>query len=260
MLYYKHSEQSFRIYERIDGPRLRQSSKYRLSGWTNSLPTYYEKTTIRRTQNGHIRAEGSTPTIPLPNQPNPTNIDELIASQPQWIKGILYVHEWPDDMTEICNALRQGNLEAVADGSYKKPQGIGTTAWIVTTYDSSSECTGASQVPGNADIMESYRAEIYGILSIIVFIDLIADHFHIDEGHITIACDNIEAGKNTIQNWTKHSPQVKHFDLLWQTWEIRKKRKTKWTYRHVKGHRDRHTKNLDKWERRNIRMDDTAKR
>ena len=259
-IYYKHSEQSFRQYTRMDGPRLRQSNKYRLSGLTTSLPTYYEKTTIRRTQNGHIRFEGSAPSLPLQAQQHPITIEDRIQTQNQWIQDILRIHEWPEDMTNICNALHQGTLEAVADGSYKKSLGLGTTAWIVTTADSSTECTGASQVPGNPDIMESYRVEIYGILSIIVFIDLIADHFHIDEGHIAIACENIEAGKNTLQNWTKHSPQVKHFDLLWLTWTKRRNKKIKWTYQHVKGHQDRHSKNLDKWERRNIRMDETAKR
>ena len=142
----------------------------------------------------------------------------------------------------------------------KKTKGLGTCAWLVSTQDNSIECLGASHVPGDPNIMESYRAEIYGILSIIVFIDILATLHNIHDVHITIACDNIEAGKSSLQNWNKHSPKVKHFDILWQTWKRIKHKDIKWTYRHVKGHRDRDTTNLDKWEQRNVRMDDNAKR
>lgn len=259
-LYFEHSPNSYRIYTREDGPRLRRSNKYRFSGWTDRIQTYHEKTTIHCTQNGHIRGEGSSPIIPSDRISEERSINSIIESKPQWIREILRVHEWPHDLTPFANSLQRGYREAIADGSYKKRNGLGTCAWMITLPDDSMECLGASQVPGDPEIMESYRSEIYGILSIIVFVDIISTFYNINDGHITIACDNIEAGKHSLLNWNKHSPKVKHFDLLWQTWKRRRTKNIKWTYKHAKGHRDRETRNLTKWEWRNIRMDSNAKR
>ena len=259
-LYFKHSPNSFRVYTRLDGPRLRRPTKYQFSTWTNKISQYFEKTTIRRTQNGRIRAEGSAPIVPHDDNQTSDTFLSYIQSQPQWINEMLKTHELPQDLTPIKNALRDGTLEAVADGSYKKSYGMATAAWIITAPNSTSECIGALQVPGSPDILESYRAEINGILAIIVFIDLLSRYYKIDDGHITIACDNIEAGKNTLQNTSKHGPKVKHFDLLWLAWNRRRNSKIHWTYRHVKGHQERTNSILDKWGTRNIRMDDIAKR
>ena len=116
-------------------------------------------------------------------------------------------------------------------------------------------------MPGNDEDQESYRAEIYGIVCIMTFTDLLSKFYNIRNGGITIACDNIEAGKNTMQRDTKPSPKTKHFDLLWLAWEIRQKSTIQWTYHHVRGHQEKKKRTrLDKWEIKNIRMDNLAKR
>ena len=43
ILSYKHSHNSFRVYKRMDGPRLRRSNKYQFHDWTDNIPTYFEK-------------------------------------------------------------------------------------------------------------------------------------------------------------------------------------------------------------------------
>lgn len=67
----------------------------------------------------------------------------FIQSQPQCVQEILQTHELPGDLTPRKDALQDGSLEAVTDGSYKKSIGMATAAWIVTTADSSIECLGS---------------------------------------------------------------------------------------------------------------------
>ena len=149
ILYYKQNINSYRVYKREEGPRLRSSNKYYFHTWTDNIPTYFEKTTIRRTQNGRIRAEGSTPTLQIQDDNDITTFTSFIKKQPNWIYELLQTIECPEDLLPIRNALQNGTLEAVADGSYKKSIGMATAAWIITTPDSSTECLGALQVPGD---------------------------------------------------------------------------------------------------------------
>ena len=218
-----------------------------------------EITSIFRTQNGHIRAEGSTPTLQQERQNEPTSFQSFIESQEQWIRDMFRYKNWPEDLSEIRQCLQDGSLQATADGSYKKVENLATCAWIVTTPTSSTECEGAAHVPGNTTQLESYRAELYGILCITTFLDLISQFYNITNGHVTIGCDNIEAGKNMLQPIQRHSPRMEHFDLLWITWEYKKKNTIFWTYKHVKGHQDRKHHTLTRWEQMNVRMDTTAK-
>lgn len=116
-----------------------------MTGLTISLHTL-KKTTIRRTQNGHIRAEGSAPTLCIPDNNNHTTFPYFIQKQPQWIRELLQTNECLNDLSTICTAL-----------------GMATAAWIITTSDSPTECLGALEVPGETTILESYRAEINDI-------------------------------------------------------------------------------------------------
>ena len=82
-VYYKQNETQFRVYTRLEGHRLRTSTKYRFSDVTENLPPYFEFTTIRRTIEGDIRSEGSAPYV----KDNPTvynTFNYFVQSQPKW--------------------------------------------------------------------------------------------------------------------------------------------------------------------------------
>ena len=258
-LFFKTDDNLYRVYKRVDGPRLRQSNKYQFFNVSNRLPEYTEITTTYRTQNGNLRAEGSTPIIQEELEEETTSFQAYVDKQPEWIQDMFRYKNWHNDFSQITTSLQDGSLQAIADGSYKKVKNLATCAWVITTPSSSIEFEGAAQVPGNDDQLESYRAELYGILCIITFLDLVATYFNIKNGHVTIGCDNIEAGKNMIEYTRRHSPRVEHFDLLWIAWKIKQKGKLSFTYNHVKGHQDRTKRTLTRWENMNVRMDATAK-
>jgi hypothetical protein len=95
----------------------------------------------------------------------------------------------PEDCSPIRDAILQGSLIAVSDGSYQET--YGTAAWILQAPE--HRILGQAICPGTADDQNSYRSEIAGLLAILHIIDALVTFYHITYGSIEVACDGLSA-------------------------------------------------------------------
>ena len=108
--------------------------------------------------------------------------------------------------------------------------------------------------------MCSYRAELFSIYLALQTTFLICKQFDIIDGGIEIGCDNTETIRKGLAELYFPSIQHKHFDLLWAIHSLRQKISISISFRHVRGHQDRHANvPLDRWAVLNIHADNEAK-
>jgi hypothetical protein len=86
------------------------------------------------------------------------------------------------------------HTEAVCDGSFKK--GKGAAGWVIEGADDKGRITGVTAVPGSVDDHSSYGSELVGILSTLTMVQIICNLHQIQEGSITIGCNNESALEN----------------------------------------------------------------
>ena len=125
----------------------------------------------------------------------------------------VWTSEWTSTISDensetLAHAIQIGRAKAVTDGSYESE---GSAGYCIT-YDN-IKWRGACQVPGSTSIQCAYRSKLAGILALLYMVKQLCDHHHIDKGQLTIACDNIAAGKSLVQTHYL-SPQQNHFDLI----------------------------------------------
>jgi hypothetical protein len=96
------------------------------------------------------------------------------------------------EFQELVQWLDSGDNISVSDGSYK--ENMGTSSWrILSKHDETKIIAGATFVPVRAQDQSSYRSELAGMFSIIIFISLVVEFYEMDQGKLEIACDRIEA-------------------------------------------------------------------
>jgi hypothetical protein len=96
------------------------------------------------------------------------------------------------DFQELVKWLESGDAITVSDKSYKEDMGT-SSWWILSKRNEKNIIAGANFVPGRAHYQSSYRSELAGMFSIIVFISLVVEFYKLDQGRLEIACDGIEA-------------------------------------------------------------------
>ena len=102
------------------------------------------------------------------NSTTPISLREIIDQLPDSIKWCAD-HFWASDNGDtIAEAIRQGTAVALSDGSYKDQRG--TSAWVIEADQEIGRIKGWNMVPGYQDDHSSYRSELTGILSILVFL------------------------------------------------------------------------------------------
>jgi hypothetical protein len=174
----------------------------------------------------------------------------------QW--ALPYI-ECPDDLLPIASGIRAGTTIAVTDGSFKLHRG--TSAFTLVDLASGTQLTGANHVPGLPNDHCSYRSELTGILGTVILIDIVCTFFRITSGHVTIGCDNLEAGRHGISFESPPTPSDDHFDIISAIFAIKRRLPVRLTYRHVEGHqREKYPgQPLDSWALLNDDMDTLAK-
>ena len=155
----------------------------------------------------------------------------------------------------IHEAILSRSAIAVTDGSFK--EGNGTSAMCILSPD---VWQSTSSTPGPATAVTPYRCELAGILSVMIMLEIIASELDVAGGLITIACDNMTAGKVSLESQYLHNPTQDHFDILQAIFVIRKSIKCEVRYRYVEGHqRERYGETTDEWAKLNDQMDAMAK-
>ena len=72
----------------------------------------------------------------------------------------------------------------------------------------------ACHSPGRAKNQSAYQSELTGLPGIVTFDSYIVEAFQIQDGAITIGCNNINVSYHGLQSTTFSSPKQDNFDLL----------------------------------------------
>ena len=67
----------------------------------------------------------------------------------------------------LIQAIQEGSAIAVTDASVSPYTNIGATSFIITTPNLQTSYRGSHGAPSGSKPMESYRAELYGIFSML---------------------------------------------------------------------------------------------
>ena len=165
-------------------------------------------------------------------------------------------------MSKIQQAILNGTLIAVSDGSYNENKGLGTASWILSTQDRTAFITAGAISPGNPEIQTSYRSEILGILGILEEVDAMCTQFQLTDGTCTIFCDGLSA-LQVIQEASIQSVNTRQAscDLISACVKLKNKIPITLKYAHVKGHQDDRQQlcNLSVPAQLNVLMDGLAK-
>ena len=164
-------------------------------------------------------------------------------------------------LNDILAALNNGDAIVVSDGSFDPQTKIATAAWTIYANDD-MHITGLVHVPGCPDYMDSYRAELAGILGIFEYLVTQQSQQTSHQPEIKLFCD----GKSVLDRLQYLTPDncsigLHHSDMLAIATKLRQQLSMNITLHHVKGHQDNstHYNALPLPARLNIQMDALAK-
>jgi hypothetical protein len=141
-----------------------------------------------------------------------------------------------DNGEAIAAAIRNGSALAVSDGGLKF--GLGTAAFVIEGNNEQGRIRGVNQVPGPIKEGDSHRCEMSGLYAVSVLIKEICCLHKIEEGSITICCDNTTALQIFEPEYLPN-PKQPNFDLTSACWHLKTTSPIQWKAVHVKGHQDR---------------------
>ena len=97
------------------------------------------------------------------------------------------------EITErLKESIQEKTAHAVVDGSFDPVKQLGTAYWIITDGEEYKN-SGLAQATGSIDEMEAYRAELFRIYTLLLYVMLYCEYFEVSEGRIEIACDCLSA-------------------------------------------------------------------
>jgi len=164
------------------------------------------------------------------------------------------------DCSELVAGIKaglKGTIMAISDGSFKDT--YGTAAWTIGVTDEDQYISGKVICPGDGTDHSSYRSELTGLYVILTITNQLCEYYDIQEGAIEIGCDGLSALQTSFDYGPHLSSDISNYDLIGAIYHMRKMSKVSWTYRHVKGHQDKTSSDLDEWATQNVRMDTLAK-
>jgi thiamine phosphate synthase YjbQ (UPF0047 family) len=131
--------------------------------------------------------------------------------------------------------------------------------WTIGTEDEENLLSGRAVCPGGPEDQSSYRSELTGLYAILAITHQLCKYYNVEEGYIEIGCN----GQSALQTALEHEPflskDLPDYDLIGAIYSLRKSSRISWSFKHVKGHQDDHSTELDTWAQRNIQMDIGAK-
>jgi hypothetical protein len=117
---------------------------------------------------------------------------------------------------------------------------------------------GSNFAPGHAEDQSLYRSNLAGMFSIIVFLSLIVEFFHVKEGRIEVVCDGIKVLRSIYHEFNMVKGGANSFDLVVSARKYLSLPPLKWTFQHVKGHQDKPHEEFDLLERLNDDCDEDS--
>ena len=118
---------------------------------------------------------------------SPTPIPDLFDLDPMRLV-------YPQDLSPLVHAIRSGTAIAMSDGSYMPHRypGQAAAAWLLSDSLAQKPLLfyGVAPVPGSSSQVNAYRAELYGMYSLLVALEHLCSVHHLADGGVLIGCDN----------------------------------------------------------------------
>ena len=186
-------------------------------------------------------------------------LESVLRRVPQSLQWAIEDVTLPEDNGRaMASKIIQGKGRCACDGSVK--DALGTAAAIFMDVKEEEEYKVRNRTPGSDEEIHSYRSELCGILPNIIMINSIAKAHDIQEGTVTVGCDN-ESALWTALGDGDVSTSDPSFDLIKIIRHQIRESPITWRYLHVKGHQDeKEGAILDDWAEANIKMDKEAER
>ena len=230
-LYYKISNMSYSIYSktRASSPRHNRGINFSLQSFTFLLPSNTRPALVNRIIPRHVQLEYVIDDAEFEEKllPVHTHIDVFFDQV-----------NFPQDPTFLLQQILKGSAVAVSDASVMPETNTGASSFIISTNDLQCVCTGSHGVPLGSERMDSYRAELYGIFSILCTLWRLCHIHNIKDGFIIIACDNKASLENALCFNSRVAVTRSSHDILWAIHDLRKDFPLKIIPKHVKGHQD----------------------
>lgn len=137
----------------------------------------------------------------------------------------------------------------------------GGAVWVLKGTDIHNNLKGTSEVPGAHIDQSAYRSKLVGILAALSMIRVIYQYFQLEEGSITIGCNNTSAIFLAPDLDIEINTRMADHDILFGIWWVLKEIPIRIHWEHVKGHQDEemNINELSKAEQLNCEMDQLAK-
>jgi len=168
-----------------------------------------------------------------PSSPMPPGLQSFSALRfvSDWEVTYHIIGNWE----ELSRDILDGRGYAVSDGSFKTNQG--SAAWIIEGACPTNRVIGEGFTPGMDDDHSSFRSELAGIYTCLLFLHHCFPHSKTSKPAFYLACD----GKSVLHrlwNGQKTSASEPHYDLLSGTRYLLLDSGFQVTLAHVKGHQD----------------------
>jgi hypothetical protein len=221
----------------------------------NLLPTDMHKASVYKCHNQYVLLSHRNFTTPI--QKPAHSLRELLHKCSDEERPFLANIVFSDDASVIATALQTDSAIAVCYGS--KKDGYGTAAWTIESSTAEGKIYGKVISPGTSTDHTSYRSELTGILSCVIFINKLCQFYTITQGSITLGCDGLSA-LDIVFKKKKIHPSIPSYDIVAAISKNIAMTPIRWSHVHVKGHQDQTPGSaLDRWAKLNIAMDHLAK-
>lgn len=148
-------------------------------------------------------------------------------------------------------------MVAVSDGSYK--DNVAAAAFTIAKKGQKNVLiSGKAKVPSPGNSASPYRAEIFGFLAMMAWIEAVVDANQIRSGTITCGFDN-ESGTKRLTELVPACPEQADWDLIQVARNALEQSKLHWNIFWVRGHQDDTGKTLSQEEWLNVESDRLAK-
>ncbi|CAJ1964443.1 unnamed protein product [Cylindrotheca closterium] len=183
---------------------------------------------------------------------------ELCTDYYGWVPDEIEVH---GDEATLADALLDGRLRVISDGSFKNE--LGTAAvQILVKHGGCHQIIIRCQTPGLPQDQSPYRSELIGLLAGIMAVDWLLEQWFpniLTGPKVRIACDGLSAIEMAFED-RPLSPTDAQFDLVSSIREAILRSSVDWAPQHVYGHLDKSNlfDELSWWEKRNLEVDGMA--
>ena len=113
---------------------------------------------------------------------------------------------------------------------------IWASSFVIIITNIQTACCGSYGVPKGSSPMDSYQSKLYGIYSIMVWLQHIVKTYEIKCGSILIVCNNKASINNAFQHKSRVNVSQGSYDLLWAIQQIHSHLPITIYYQHVKGY------------------------